>query len=484
MSVRRSAQMFGHFVRAYPWRTGAALLALVVAGILEGLSLATLLPVISLAGGWEGGAVDSRLQQTVERAVAALGVTPSLGLLLGLVVGALVLKAAVSLISMRQVGYVVARVAADLRLALIRALLRARWSHFVSHPVGASANAIGTEAMRASEAYSFACLLVAMSLQVAVYVALALLVSWQLTLAAMLAGAAVGAVMWAFVRQARWAGAQQTRLLTTLLARLSDALTGVKPIKAMGRESLFATLLEGETAGLELAQRRQVMAREASRALREPVVAVLLAIGVAVAAAYGALSMPELVFFGLLFFQIARRLLEMQYFYLVMASFESAFWSMRAAIERAEQEREDSSGVQPPRLTSEIALRDVSFAYGDHRVLDRVSAAFPARTFTAICGPSGAGKTTLVDLIIGLHRPAAGEVTIDGVPLGELELVDLASLDRLRTAGGLFVPRHGGEQRDPGRSILCPSRGRGGAPRCRRLGVRGRSAGWPGYRRR
>jgi len=40
--------------------------------------------------------------------------------------------------------------------------------------------------------------------------------------------------------------------------------------------------------------------------------------------------------------------------------------------------------------------------------------AIPAGTLTVITGPSGAGKTTLVDLIIGLMQPTAGEVRVDG----------------------------------------------------------------------
>jgi ATP-binding cassette subfamily C protein len=39
-----------------------------------------------------------------------------------------------------------------------------------------------------------------------------------------------------------------------------------------------------------------------------------------------------------------------------------------------------------------------------------------------LAGPSGSGKTTIVDLILGLYRPDRGEVRIDGVPLGEIDL--------------------------------------------------------------
>ncbi len=55
-------------------------------------------------------------------------------------------------------------------------------------------------------------------------------------------------------------------------------------------------------------------------------------------------------------------------------------------------------------------------------VLKNITIEIPSRTFTSIIGPSGAGKTTLVDLVTGLFEPIKGQVLIDGVPLPELDL--------------------------------------------------------------
>jgi ATP-binding cassette subfamily C protein len=47
---------------------------------------------------------------------------------------------------------------------------------------------------------------------------------------------------------------------------------------------------------------------------------------------------------------------------------------------------------------------------------------FPADQLTVIMGPSGVGKTTLVDLLLGLYAPHRGPILVDGVPLAELDL--------------------------------------------------------------
>jgi ATP-binding cassette subfamily B protein len=63
----------------------------------------------------------------------------------------------------------------------------------------------------------------------------------------------------------------------------------------------------------------------------------------------------------------------------------------------------------------EIEFREVRFGYVPERtILDGVSFRVPAGQHVAIIGPSGAGKTTLTDLLVGLYRPQSGEILVDG----------------------------------------------------------------------
>ncbi len=67
-----------------------------------------------------------------------------------------------------------------------------------------------------------------------------------------------------------------------------------------------------------------------------------------------------------------------------------------------------------------LSLRDVHFGYGPREVLQGVSLAVDRPEILALCGPNGAGKSTLLHLLAGLAQPAAGEVLLDGRPLGKL----------------------------------------------------------------
>jgi polar amino acid transport system ATP-binding protein len=68
-----------------------------------------------------------------------------------------------------------------------------------------------------------------------------------------------------------------------------------------------------------------------------------------------------------------------------------------------------------------IELRDVTKAFGAHRVLDRVTLDITFDHTLALVGPSGGGKSTLLRLLAGLDVPDAGTITVDGRQLGQSE---------------------------------------------------------------
>ena len=89
-----------------------------------------------------------------------------------------------------------------------------------------------------------------------------------------------------------------------------------------------------------------------------------------------------------------------------------------------ERDMEQNGAVRLPEpVQGAIELRDVVFTYGAGQapVLDGVSLSIPAGGSAAFIGKSGAGKTTLMNLILGLYSKQGGEIKIDGVDIDMLE---------------------------------------------------------------
>jgi ATP-binding cassette, subfamily C, bacterial len=419
----QTTRFLKYFMEAYPSRSAVMVLLLALAGVVEGVGVVTMLPLLELVTGG-GGEEASVLSRGVAGALGSIGLQPTLGVLLGLIVVAMTAKAVFLWLAMRQVGYTVAQVTTDLRMQLLRALMKARWSYYASQSTGRFANAISNEAHRAAAAYREGCVVIAGILQMLAYLTVAVLVSWQMAVATLLIGSIFLFLLRGLVGMARQAGLEQTQLMRSLVARLTDALRGIKPIRAMGRENHLQPLLERETEGLNQALRRQVRASETLRLFQEPTLAVLLALGLFGALTLGNQPFPSVLILAFIFYRLMTHANTLQTRYQVLTVGESAFWSMIEQVEEAEREREEIRGrAAPPALSEGIELEDIWFGYDETPVLRGLSLAIPAGSFVALYGPSGAGKTTIADLVIGLHRPQSGQVTADGTPLEELDLI-------------------------------------------------------------
>ncbi|MBI3801925.1 MAG: ABC transporter ATP-binding protein [Deltaproteobacteria bacterium] len=414
------------FVRAYPWRSAIVLICLLLAALAEGAGLSSLLPLFGLAAqtgtDLQGTLGNSRLERMISEVLATCGLQPSIGLLCSLIAGGMILKSGFILLAQKQVGYTVAHVATDLRLTLIRALLAARWEYYVRQPVGVFTNAFSTEAARASNAYLGGTTMMALLIQTVLYIALAVFVSWQASLGVMVLGALIVFALSRLVQTARSAGARQVKLRKSLTRRLTDVLYAVKPLKAMARQTLIGPWLERETQRLNRAVQREVLSTEMLRALQDPLVVVVLVGGLYVGLTRWRLPLNTVLMLALFFERTLQSLNKVQREYQKMAVDESSFWSLRGTIDRSEAECEITHGRKKAVLREEITLRNVQFSYADHLVLADVSLSIPAGQLTLLIGPSGAGKTSTVDLIVGLVRPQVGEVWIDNVPLSEIDL--------------------------------------------------------------
>ena len=85
----------------------------------------------------------------------------------------------------------------------------------------------------------------------------------------------------------------------------------------------------------------------------------------------------------------------------------------------------DEKGTDITPKSSEIVFDKVDFSYADRKILDQVSFTIPEKTTTAIVGPSGAGKTTMCNLIARFWDVNAGKITIGGTDVRDFKLDSL-----------------------------------------------------------
>ncbi len=410
--------MFFRAENTNPW---TVLVCLLVAGVAGGVGLVTLLPLLAvlIEGSSESIPV---VGQIMTSALSEVGIGAEPLPLLLLIIAAIFLKSMLTLLAMAYVGHAYATVATGFRAQLIKQLLTVRWAYFTTQPIGRIANAISSDAGRAGSAYMIAANFLSNSIQALIYITVAFFISWKLAAVALVFGGSIALSLHFLVRMSRKAGHRQTERLRELLIFLIDALNSIKPLKAMAKQHHFSNIFDEKLRKLRKALYLQIISQEGRKNLEEILMAVCLGAAFFVAIAVWSYPVSEVLVMGLLLAKTMSNVGRIQNSFQKAVLVERPYQVMQELMAEAHAAQESVGGNSVPTLTRGVSFESVRFSFGEKTVLAGVDLEISVGQVTVLTGPSGAGKTTITDLSLGLYRPDGGRVLIDGVPLDELNL--------------------------------------------------------------
>lgn len=388
-----------------------ALLALVT--VLEGAGLLLLVPLLELAGVL-GARPPSRLAAWFEVA----GLRPRLPLVLALFVAVVAGRALLArrrdlLLADLQLGF-----ADSLRERLFAAVAGAQWPWLSRQRRSDLLNALTGDAARIAAGTRLLLEGAVAAGMALAHVTVAVVLSPAIALAATVATAVLLAASIPAVRRARRQGERLSGSSRGLLACAAEFLDGVKLAKSHGREDVhvaaFAAALDAERdAWLDFER-----CRSATAATQQAAGVVLLAGVVWAAVGMAHLQPARLLVLVLVFSRLLPLASDLVRRAQQAAQMLAAYAAVTAATEAAEAAAEmpDGGDHDDQRLRASIRFSDATVRYRPDGppALDRASLVIPVRSTTAVVGPSGAGKTTLVDALLGLLPLSTGTVEIDG----------------------------------------------------------------------
>jgi ATP-binding cassette subfamily C protein len=190
----------------------------------------------------------------------------------------------------------------------------------------------------------------------------------------------------------------------------------------MNRQAYLGRFAATQVDELRKSAQREYYSEAAVRALQEPLLGTMVIGGFYIGYTYFNLGIVELIGVVWLLRRISNGVSSMRGAMQRVAIDGVAFWSIVRLTQAMTEQAETLHGGIVARLGQQCDFRDVSFGYGEKTIVKSASFTLPVGEVATLIGPSGAGKTTIADLLAGLHEPDSGQVLIDGLPLTEIDL--------------------------------------------------------------
>jgi len=402
------------------------LLSLVLASLCEAVGISTLIPALAIISGDQTGAT-SGFSQSLSSVLARFDLTPTLGTLLAVMIVAYLLKSLISFGALSYAGISAAKVSVRLRQRLITELFDASWSFYSGQQSGTFANAVSNDATRAGDAYLLAAQFSAMVVQALVYAIVAVVIDWRLALLGIVVSAAMAQVLSLFIRISRRAGRRQMARTGELTVEVVDMLANIKPLKTMNRYAPLLASLQKTIRRLQKSLNTREIARQALVQGGDAMMITAVGGVIYFAHTYWHTPIADLVVSGILFLKVVLNATKLQRWLQQSVEVESAYERVTTLVSLAHAKKEELTGKSAADLDSDCRFIGVSFAHGETEILKSVDLTIPAKGITVLKGPSGAGKTTIIDLLIGLHRPSAGSIMFGDTPLADIDLLKFRS---------------------------------------------------------
>ncbi len=425
----RAGQLIRGLFWKYRYFVFLALTASIFAAAFEGSTFAIL--TVALETLSEGGNLENlgRWGVWLQAWQDTLSSTQFFFILIGLAVVSQIMRSGLQFLGQAAASYITAWSEGDLRRRLFRQYVTMSYAKTNSYKIGdlvsytEQTTQIGSLLISVNK-------LISVALVVIAYVVVLLWLSWSVTLLALLGLLILSLLMGRIIRKVRRFSRRFVDAAVAMNAHVVEYLSGLRVIHTFSREE-YVVKRTNRIIDEGVRARRQALIW---RATVDPLVeataitglAVLLAVGLGMAEYTDGASISRLGVFMLVMYRLLPRITTMNTFVAGINNW-LPFAERIAEMLRSDDKEYMRSGTRPfPTFKREIVFDQVSLRYdkeGETAVAD-LSFVIKQGETIAFVGVSGAGKSTIINLVLRLYDPSQGRILADGYDLRELNLTD------------------------------------------------------------
>jgi ATP-binding cassette, subfamily B, bacterial MsbA len=422
------------FLRPHWWRMAGTVACNLVAAVLDVFTITLLVPFLNaLFNQPQSGLITDIQTRVIGSFLDPADRMGSLRNVLLLIMAAVVLKNLLIWVSSQLGASLQEFVTRDLRNALYSHLQRLPLPFFTRTKTGQLLARVLNDTQQTKAVITES---VTRSIQSAAMVITSVvtlfLISWRLALMTLLVAPALIGLLQPVLRSLRRGHRKLSNQFGDMTSVVQEAVSGIRLVKSFGGEEYefnrFREASDRYARGMMRVTRLSQLAIPITETVGTGVAVIVLWFGAREVLVSGTIDGTTLIAFLALTLRILQPLKQLSQVPTVAAQSLAAAERVFEVLDAESEYARDRGTTLVTGLHRQIEFEKVSFAYEQAPVLDNISFSARRGDVTAIVGASGAGKTTLVDLIPRFYEPTSGAVLIDGVDTREIGLRSLRAL--------------------------------------------------------
>ena len=315
-----------------------------------------------------------------------------------------------------------------LRDTAMNKLLYSKWKYLGNISTGELSNKLLIESEKSAEAVVAVVLMISFFVQLLVYIVLAFLLSWNLSLIAIFTLGLAAYTSKRLISRVHNFGKKSVNANNAYNRQIIDVFKGSKLVRSFAIESYILARLKKLNTQATSVQAKILINQSLMKFEIQALISCALVLILFIAVTFLKTEVSTLLVFLYIVLRVAPKFFSFQG---QLHSFSANSPSMSVVDQLIFESNQSKENIhlqlsEFKGLNHSLKLTNVSFQYEDQEalVLENVSLDIYKNDFIAIVGPSGSGKSTLIDILLGLLTPTFGDIQLDGRNLNELNLND------------------------------------------------------------
>ena len=346
------------------------------------------------------------------------GLNGSATALLAVITIAFIIKGILLFLAMGFNAQLKAKLLRELKSRLMKNYSSMQYSYYSQNDTGHFVNTINEQINRTLQSFFDMNQMISQFAQAFIYITLAMIVAWQFGLMALLAGVLLLFIfkhLNNYVRRISRESAMENGNLSKLLIQ---TLHSFKYLSSTNKLHVLRAKIDSSIGKLAYFEARAGIASAFTQAAKEPISVTLIMLIVFVQISIFQQPLTPILVTILLFYRGLSTTLQTQKEWQHTLQCIGSLEHVHSEFLSIAQHQEATGEIECQELDTCISFDDVSFSYegGNSTALNNITLNIDSKSSVALVGASGAGKSTMADLITLLHNPSSGVIRIGGVP--------------------------------------------------------------------